>query len=190
MSKDNNEQTFYEILRVSPIATLKEIKIAYRQRAMEYHPDANPTANNELCHEMMCKINEAYMVLRDVESRQQYDRMLQEKNLFPSANNAEPDVQANKDNQTKSGNAYRSFYPNDCERYEYYNSFDFDDYTQEEFIDWIGTFIERYIILASDYYKQLNIDGSSMIERLYKEFNITLENEKRLSKKKGKTNSL
>lgn len=196
MSKNNNEQSLYEVLRVSPTATLEEIKTAYRQRAMEYHPDVNPSANNKTCHEMMCKINEAYRVLRDIESRKQYDRTLQEKGQFHDGNdNIDPNVQDAEtpqphSNNNNNNNTYRSPNYYDHEKYEYYNSVDFDVYSQEEFMDWIENFTERYIQLVFGYYKNLNIDGMDMVKRLYREFNIILENEKNLSKKKLKTKRL
>ena len=44
--QENNEQTLYEILKISPTATSEEIKIAYRKMVMKYHPDVNPDAND------------------------------------------------------------------------------------------------------------------------------------------------
>ena len=46
---------------------------------MEYHPDTNPNANNEFCHKMMFKINEAYSILRNPNLRILYDEILYEK---------------------------------------------------------------------------------------------------------------
>lgn len=67
MSK--KEETLYDILRISLNATLEEIKSAYRQRCMKYHPDVNSSTNNKSCDEMMCKINEVYITLKDIESK-------------------------------------------------------------------------------------------------------------------------
>lgn len=70
--QENNELPLYEILKLSPTATFEEIKITYRKMAMEYHPDVNPDANDE----MVYKINEAYKILKDTESRRLYDEAL------------------------------------------------------------------------------------------------------------------
>jgi len=67
MAKD-----YYEILGVPRNATLDEIKRAYRQLVMKYHPDVNKSKEAE---EKMREINEAYAVLSDPEKRRRYDML-------------------------------------------------------------------------------------------------------------------
>ena len=189
MQKSNNEQTLYEILRVSPTATLEEIKIAYRRMAMEYHPDVNPGTNNKACHEMMCKINEAYKILRDKEARKLYDQTLRENDQYPHSSNVdESNDNTTTKNENQPGTHARTSYNYD-EMYEYYNSVDFDEYTQQDFINWTNNFSDRYIRLVFDYYKKLNINEMDMLERLYTDFNNIIDQEKSLSKNKLKRRS-
>ena len=61
---------YYQILGVRPDSTLKEIRRAYRQLAILYHPDRNPDRQSTT---QMQEINEAYGVLGDPRKRQQYD---------------------------------------------------------------------------------------------------------------------
>lgn len=62
---------FYKLLGVSRDATLKEIKKAYRQKSLEYHPDKN---KEEGASEKFAEINYAYEVLSDQDKRNIYDR--------------------------------------------------------------------------------------------------------------------
>jgi hypothetical protein len=62
---------YYEILGVSPQASLLEIKNAYKKLAFRYHPDQNP--NDAKAEEMFKKINEAYQTLSDAQKRHFYD---------------------------------------------------------------------------------------------------------------------
>jgi|UniRef100_A0A7V6DQ20 molecular chaperone DnaJ len=62
---------YYEILGVRANATQEEIKSAYRQLALKYHPDRNP--GDKVAEEQFKKISEAYQVLSDPEKRQLYD---------------------------------------------------------------------------------------------------------------------
>ena len=64
-------QTYYEILGVSPDATLKEIKKAYRKLAKKYHPDS--ASESEEITKKFHEISEAYSVLSDEKKRKQYD---------------------------------------------------------------------------------------------------------------------
>ncbi|MGH7279034.1 MAG: molecular chaperone DnaJ [Candidatus Rokuibacteriota bacterium] len=63
---------YYEVLGVQRGATEAELKKAFRQLAMQYHPDRNPA--NKGAEERFKEVNEAYAVLSDGDKRAQYDR--------------------------------------------------------------------------------------------------------------------
>lgn len=61
----------YQILGVSQDATYHEIRVAYRSRAKEVHPDKTGGSTEDLFRE----VSEAYQVLNNPISRQKYDIM-------------------------------------------------------------------------------------------------------------------
>lgn len=66
------KRDYYEILGVGRNAGADEIKKAYRQMAIKYHPDKNQ--GNKEAEEKFKEAAEAYEVLSDQEKRARYDR--------------------------------------------------------------------------------------------------------------------
>jgi len=70
-----NAEDFYKLLGISRKATNKEIKKAYRQKSLEFHPDKNRA---EGAADKFSEINRAYEALMDEEKRSIYDRQGEE----------------------------------------------------------------------------------------------------------------
>jgi molecular chaperone DnaJ len=66
------KRDYYEVLGVPRQATDAEIKKAYRQLALKYHPDRNP--NDKGAEEKFKEAAEAYAVLADAGRRSRYDQ--------------------------------------------------------------------------------------------------------------------
>ena len=66
-----DKRDYYEVLGVAREAAPDEIKRAYRQAALKYHPDRNQDPGAE---ERFKEAAEAYEALSDPEKRQRYDR--------------------------------------------------------------------------------------------------------------------
>ena len=66
------KRDYYEILEIERTASGDEIKRAYRQMALKYHPDRNP--DDAEAEQKFKEAAEAYDVLRDAEKRMRYDK--------------------------------------------------------------------------------------------------------------------
>lgn len=66
------QRDYYEILEIDRDANKREIKKAYRKKAMKYHPDRNK--DDPEAEKKFKEASEAYEVLHDEQKRQQYDQ--------------------------------------------------------------------------------------------------------------------
>jgi molecular chaperone DnaJ len=66
------KRDYYEVLGAPRDASEADLKRAYRELALKYHPDRNP--DDAVAEEKFKEVSEAYAVLQDPEKRRQYDR--------------------------------------------------------------------------------------------------------------------
>jgi len=76
-------KTYYEVLGVSPDASTRAIKDAYRKLVKKYHPDVS-NQKTSLQQKFFEEINQAYGVLIHPEKRKKYDLSLKEKKNIAS----------------------------------------------------------------------------------------------------------
>lgn len=61
---------YYQILDILQNSSQREIKIGFKKQAILWHPDKNPEIDTT---EQMQNINEAFLILKDVDARERYD---------------------------------------------------------------------------------------------------------------------
>ncbi len=74
--------TFYQVLEVSPDASLEQIKNSYRVLTRKWHPDCHiGHANKVAANQRMQAMNLAYETLKDPAKRRAYDNELRAKGI-------------------------------------------------------------------------------------------------------------
>lgn len=76
-------KNYYKVLRLEFGATIEQIKKAYRQLAMQFHPDKNKASD---AAQIFIEITEAYEVLRDPNLKAEYDAIY--KSIFIDTNHS------------------------------------------------------------------------------------------------------
>lgn len=71
-SNDDKKISYYQVLNVSPNASLSDIKKQFRQCAIDFHPDNKKTGDTTL----FALVARAYECLSDADKRTEYDKML------------------------------------------------------------------------------------------------------------------
>lgn len=61
---------YYAILDIDISASQDDIKSAFKKQAIKWHPDKNPDIETT---KRMQQINEAYLILKDLEAKERYD---------------------------------------------------------------------------------------------------------------------
>ncbi|KAG7382164.1 hypothetical protein PHYBOEH_010610 [Phytophthora boehmeriae] len=73
MAPKTQRRTHYDVLGIEKVATIDQIKKAYRKLALVYHPDKAKTSTHA---ELFKEMTAAYNVLSDESARSKYDREL------------------------------------------------------------------------------------------------------------------
>ncbi|MCF4966031.1 DnaJ domain-containing protein [Nostoc sp. CMAA1605] len=98
MAEFKQDSNHYETLKVSSNASQAEIKQAYRRLVKLFHPDSNQeTADNE----QIIRINAAYEVLGDSQSRINYDQQLRDQSQNFNGNRQQRTASAQKHYQAR-----------------------------------------------------------------------------------------
>uniref|UniRef100_A0AAY5L0Y2 DnaJ homolog subfamily C member 17 n=1 Tax=Esox lucius TaxID=8010 RepID=A0AAY5L0Y2_ESOLU len=84
-AKDLLQMDLYGLLEIKGTATAKEIKKAYRQKALTCHPDKNP--DNPKAAELFHQLSQALEVLTDAAARAAYDKICAAKKQAEERNN-------------------------------------------------------------------------------------------------------
>lgn len=161
-----NFKNFYEVLGIREDATNREIRDAYLRKVKEWHPDINRGIDFQLCHQMMCDINEAYRYLISPELRQLHDEVLAERRE-EARKKATSKRQPENDTYPRTSKISKK-------DFNYYDIEDYDEDEKEEFINWLNEYYMQVIRLFTGF---ISLED---IEKLVQGFESIINYEKNL----------
>lgn len=84
-------KNYYTILEINKDSDIEQIKKAYRNLALKYHPDKNKDFN---ASQKFIEITEAYEILKDPIKRSEYDKkLIYDEHIVPEFNNWKKNAQ-------------------------------------------------------------------------------------------------
>ena len=92
---------YYELFEIEQDASITEIKSAFRKKAIFWHPDRNASKDTT---QKMQLINEAYLILKDLEARKRYDIEYIRFSSFKRQKKENTEAKPNQDEQPKATN--------------------------------------------------------------------------------------
>ena len=138
-----NYDNYYNILNLSKNANINDIKKAYRQLSIKFHPDKNNTNDSEQFN----KLNDAYSKLLDKYSNDKYsnDKYSNEVTKSELVNSFANSANANNANNAinANANANNANSCNDILKYSYFSS-NSSNSSEDIIIDLNVTFNEAY----------------------------------------------
>ena len=128
---------YYELLEIDSSASTVEIKSAFKKQALKWHPDKNTGIDTT---EMMQRINEAYLILKDEEARRlyniEYKRFKQFKKEREEHSNYQKESDSKQKNQQQSNNASSdNTYQKTNEKRHQYDSYEVFDETLKRWME-------------------------------------------------------
>ena len=116
---------YYAMLGVPTTADLPTIKKAYRQKAMECHPDRHPGGDHNHWHQAMQQINEAFEILSNPEKRQRHDAAMAQQYDMAAQHSAAKD--------TATARQHSDDYPQQWDEFESWLDKLTRDFTEAEY---------------------------------------------------------
>lgn len=106
---------YYCVLEINFDVSPEVIKTAYKTQALKWHPDRNAGVDTTV---RMQQINEAYLILKDIEARQRYDIEYQKYHEHQRMSSAYEKQKEYKNTDTKEQTSYKAFTDDAYELYD------------------------------------------------------------------------
>lgn len=113
---------YYSLFEISSTSTVEEIKAAFKKQALKWHPDRNPNIDTT---EKMQLLNEAKLILLDLQAREKYDYQYIKFKQFEEAKKQSSEQQNRRENAKAEEPKQQPNRP--FERTYTYSDFEVDD---------------------------------------------------------------